>query len=85
MYATKVIVEVVRETGRAQTHTRELGVPQTLCDVQDDLWRKVGRRPAVCLLSKGTARVIFQEGRRASDTLDSLENLVKLALEGGEQ
>jgi hypothetical protein len=54
-----------------------------MADVSTDLWRKIGRKPAVCLLSKGTARVVFQEGRRVEDTLDSLQDLVRIALEGG--
>ena len=80
MYANRVIIEVVGKTGRAQTHTQTLDTPQTLCDVQDSLWRKIGRKPAVCLLSGGTARVVFQEGRRVTDTLDNLQDLVRVAL-----
>jgi len=80
MYANRLIVEVVKHTGQVSVSERELDVPQTLADVQDSLWRKVGRKPAVCLLSGGTARVIFQSGRRVTDTLDCLEDLVNLAL-----
>ena len=84
MYASRVIVEVVRKTGKAFTQERELDVPQTLVEVQTDLWRRVGRKPAVCLLSGGTARIVYQEGRMVTDTFDCLEDLVRLAQEEGE-
>lgn len=80
MYANRVIVEVVKQNGLVVTSFREFDSPQTLVEVESDLWRKVGRKPAVCLLSQGTARVIFQEGRRVTDTFDCLGDLVFLAL-----
>lgn len=83
MLASKVIIEVIDETGEPMFFDEECKVPQDLCYIHADLWRRVGRMPVACYLSDGTARVIFQSGRRASDTLDSLGDLVKTAL-GGE-
>ena len=77
MYANRVVVEVIRKTGKAYTHTREYAIPRTLVEIQTDLWAKVGRMPVMAILSGGCARVTFQEGRRVTDTLDSLENLVR--------
>lgn len=81
MYANRVIVEVVGKGRYPVVTDKILSCPQTLVEVHDGLWRKIGRKPAVCLLSGGTARVIFQEGRRVTDTLDSLQDLVRIALE----
>lgn len=76
MFANRLIVETVLKTGAAAVSTCEFDTPQTLVEVQDDLWRKVGRKPAVCLLAGGTARVVYQEGLRVTDTLDNLVALI---------
>ena len=82
MYANRVVVEVVRKNGAAYVRAQEYAMPRTLVEVQTDLWKKVGRMPAMAMLSAGTARITFQEGRRVTDDLDSLEDRVRLALEG---
>lgn len=80
MYANRVIVEVVGKGRYPVVFPKEFDTPQTLVEVRDDFWQKVGRMPVMATLSGGTARVTFQEGRRAIDTLDCLEDLVKRAL-----
>ncbi len=80
MQANRVIVEVVNSTGTVPCWEYDLDAPQTLAEVHSDLWQRVGRMPVACYLSAGTARVIFQSGRRATDTLDNLEDCVRLAL-----
>lgn len=82
MLAGKVIVEVIEKADEVMTYRVSLGVLLDLCEIHADLWKKVGRMPVACFLSGGTARVIFQSGRRATDSLDSLGNLVQTALEG---
>lgn len=84
MFATKLIIEIVGKTDKVKIFKREYETPQDLCYIHTELWQKVGRQPVACFLSAGTARVIFQEGRRATDTLDSLEDLVRIALKEDE-
>jgi len=82
MYANRVIVEVVGHKGSVAEYTKELGVGQSMIEIHAELWKRVGRMPTICTLSKGECRVVFQESRRTTDTLDSLKGLVSLAING---
>lgn len=82
MLADRVVIEVIEKIGIPKIFHEEYEKPQDFCDIHADLWRRVGRMPVACYLSDGTARVIFQSGRRATDTLDNLGYLVRIALEG---